>query len=317
MLIVSDAKLREHHQKRLTDTFPEHTFLFVDHFDQLTEGQKEKTEVLLTYGRSLSAQLFDQLPKLSWIQVLTAGLDQLPLQEMDQRGILLTNVRGLHAIQMAEYTIAMIINIVRRSFQFYELQKERRWDPTIRLDEAYGKTVGILGLGAIGLEIAKRAKAFGLKVIGLRKNPGPCPPEVDRLLTSGQEDILFQESDFVVILLPVTAETQNFVGQRLINQMKPDAYLINIARGAVLDEEALLEAVRQNKIGGAVLDVFKEEPLPSNHPFWTEEKIIITPHVAGRSPKYMQRAMDIFVENLTGYPDQSRMKNVIDLKRGY
>lgn len=124
MLIVSDAKLREHHQKRLTDTFPEHTFLFVDHFDQLTEGQKEKTEVLLTYGRSLSAQLFDQLPKLSWIQVLTAGLDQLPLQEMDHRGILLTNVRGLHAIQMAEYTIAMIINIVRRSFQFYELQKE-------------------------------------------------------------------------------------------------------------------------------------------------------------------------------------------------
>jgi phosphoglycerate dehydrogenase-like enzyme len=315
--IVSDANLREHHQERLKEAFPEHHFMFVESMDQLSKEQKEKVEVLLTYGRHLTDQLFDQMPQLKWIQALTAGLEKMPLKSLHERGILLTNVRGLHAIQMAEYTISMMINLVRRTFQFYELQKEKRWDPTVRLDEAYGKTVGILGLGAIGQEIAKRAKAFGLKVIGLRKHPAPCPPYVDRLLSSGEEDILFSESDFVVVLLPLTPETRNFIGAQQLAKMKEDAYLINIARGAVLDEAALLDAVRQGQIGGAVLDVFVEEPLPEDHPFWTEKKIIITPHVSGRSPRYMQRAMDIFVENLTHYPDLSKMKNVIDPTRGY
>lgn len=317
MKILASAKLRDRHQSRLRETFPHHQFTFLESMEQATREIKEETEVLVTYGRDLSPELLDHFPRLKWIQVLTAGLDKLPIAALEKRGILLTNVRGLHRIQMAEYTMAMILNLMRRTYTFYDLQKERRWDSTVRIDEAYGKTLGILGLGAIGEEIAQRAKAFGLKVIGLRKNPGPCPPYVDQLLSSGQEKELYAQSDFLVVLLPLTEETRHFISTEALDQMKESAYLINIARGPIVDEEALLEAVRQGKIAGAVLDVFAEEPLPADHPFWTEEKIIVTPHIAGRSPRYMERAMDIFVDNLNAYPDRARMKNVIDFKKGY
>lgn len=315
--ILSSVKLKDRHQNRLRETFPHYQFTFLESIEQATTREMEETEVLITYGRELTPALLDQFPRLKWIQVLTAGLDRLPIQALEERGILLTNVRGLHGIQMAEYTMAMILNLVRRTYQFYDLQKEKRWDNTVRIDEAYGKTLGILGLGAIGEAIAQRAKAFGLRVIGLRKTPGPCPPCVDQLLTSGQEKELYAQSDFLVVLLPLTEETRHFINGEAFNQMKEGAFLINIARGPIVDEQALLEAVRQGKIAGAVLDVFDEEPLPPDHPFWTEKNIIITPHIAGRSPRYMERAMDIFVENLKAYPDLSRMKNVIDYKRGY
>ncbi|GGK17104.1 hydroxyacid dehydrogenase [Caldalkalibacillus thermarum] len=317
MRIISSAKISPKHQERLQAAFPQHQFAFFDRMDQVTDEAKQKAEVLLTYGEDLTPELIDELPALKWIQVLSAGLEKMPFERIEERNILVTNARGIHGIQMAEYTMAMILTLVRRHYQFYDLQKERKWDRSVRVDEAYGKTVGILGLGAIGEEIAKRAKAFGMRVLAVRRSQAPCPDYVDQLLTMAEREILFKESDFVVVLLPLTPETEHAVGNTELDWMKPTAYLINIARGKVVDEEALLQAVRSDKIAGAVLDVFSEEPLPDHHPFWSEQNIIVTPHVSGRSPHYMRRALAIFEENLERYPDTEAMRNVIDVKRRY
>ncbi|MDQ0337951.1 phosphoglycerate dehydrogenase-like enzyme [Caldalkalibacillus uzonensis] len=317
MRIVSSAKISSKHQERLQSVFSQHQFTFFDRMDQVTAEAKQEAEVLLTYGEDLTPVLIDELPALKWIQVLSAGLEKMPFERIGERNILVTNARGIHGIQMAEYTMAMILTLVRRHYQLYDLQKERKWGRSVRVDEAYGKTIGILGLGAIGEEIAKRAKAFGMRVLAVRRSQAPCPGYVDQLLTMAEREILFRESDFVVALLPLTPETEHAVGHTELDWMKPSAYLINIARGKVVDEEALLQAVRSNKIAGAVLDVFSEEPLPDHHPFWSEKNIIVTPHVSGRSPHYMRRALAIFEENLKRYPDTEAMRNVIDVKRGY
>lgn len=316
MRIVSSAKLSEKHQIRLREGYPDHQFFFYSQPEEVEPEVQKEAEVLITYGK-VSSSFIEQMPKLKWIQVLSAGIERLPLGEIKERNILVTNARGIHGIQMAEYTLGMILNLVRRNYILYENQKQKKWDNRIRLDEAYGKTLGILGLGAIGTEIAKRAKAFGMKVIALRRNRGEVPQFVDELYSLEERMKLFEESDFLVVLLPVTPETIHFVGEEELAAMKNSAYLINIARGAIVDEQALIKSLQENRIAGAVLDVFVEEPLPEDHVLWTLPNVIITPHNAGSSPKYIERALEIFRHNLDAYPNKEKMRNVIDLDRGY
>lgn len=316
MRIVSSAKLSEKHQIRLREGYPDHQFFFYSQPEEVEPEVQKEAEVLITYGK-VSSSFIEQMPKLKWIQVLSAGIERLPLGEIKERNILVTNARGIHGIQMAEYTLGMILNLVRRNYILYENQKQKKWDNRIRLDEAYGKTLGILGLGAIGTEIAKRAKAFGMKVIALRRNRGEVPQFVDELYSLEERMKLFEESDFLVVLLPVTPETIHFVGEEELAAMKNSAYLINIARGAIVDEQALIKSLQENRIAGAVLDVFVEEPLPEDHVLWTLPNVIITPHNAGSSPKYIERALEIFFHNLDAYPNKEKMRNVIDLDRGY
>lgn len=317
MDIVSSAKISAKRQNQLQNKFPAHRFQFFEHMDHVTEAALAKADVLLTYGEDLTPAVVGKMPRLKWIQVLSAGMDAMPFDILKKRNILVTNARGIHGIQMAEYALGMILSLVRRSFHFYDLQKQRRWDRSVRVDEAYGKTLGIVGYGAIGSEMAKRAKAFGMHVIALKKNVDVHPQYVDELVSIEGKEKLFRQSDFIVVLLPLTPETKYFVGKEALQMMKPSAYLINMARGKVIDEEALLQQVKARKLAGAVLDVFSEEPLPEDHPFWQMENIMITPHMSGRSPQYMQRAMDIFLTNLTSFPDKERMVNVIDLDRKY
>lgn len=318
MNIVSTAKLSEKHQARLQEKYPQYHFSFFDQMEKVSAQSLQEVQILATYGEDLDATLVQKMPNLQWIHVLSAGLEKMPLQELHDRNILVTNARGIHGIQMAEYTLGMILNLVRKSYTFYDNHKQGIWDrTTIRLDEAYGKTVGILGLGSIGTEIAKRAKAFGMRVLALRRQTGETPEYVDKLVSYENKSELFSESDFLVVLLPVTPETVHFVGEIELQLMKKSAYLINIARGQIIDEQALIESLEQNIIAGAVLDVFDQEPLPAEHPFWNLANVILTPHISGRSPHYMSRALEIFEHNLTVYPEVTKLRNVIELERGY
>jgi phosphoglycerate dehydrogenase-like enzyme len=309
--------MNDKHQIKLQEAFPEYQFLFYENMESTPTNALNKVEILVTYGEDLTPNLIKQMPHLKWVQVLSAGLDLIPFEELAMRRVGVTNAKGIHRIPMAEYTIGMVLQLARKGYQFYDKQKEGTWDRSLRVDEAHGKTLGILGLGAIGGEIAKRAQAFGMKVLGLRRSEGEPPAYVDELIPLEEKEKLFSQSDYLVVLLPHTPQTTNFVGQKELSMMKPSAYLINIARGQVVDEEALLLSLKEKNIAGAVLDVFSEEPLPSEHPYWKSDRLIITPHVSGRSPYYMQRALEIFQGNLKKYPHIEGMANVIDLQKGY
>jgi phosphoglycerate dehydrogenase-like enzyme len=335
MVISFTAKISLRHQQNLKERFPLQTFHFFDKIEQMDIEDFKSTEVLVTYGEDLTPFYIDRLEKLQWIQVLSAGLDRMPFEALNKRNILVTNARGIHQIPMAEYTIGMILQLVRKGYELYDLQKEGIWDRSIRVGEAYGKTIGIVGLGAIGTEIAKRAKAFGMRVVGLKRDLGDytskdrssaedlqhvrtvLPEHVDEVVSYQEKEKLFTQSDFVVILLPLTPATNQLIGLNELQMMKSSAYLINIARGEVVKEEDLIHALREKMIAGAVLDVFEQEPLPPNHPFWGLDNVIITPHISARSPLYMQRALDIFCENIKAYPERETMTNMIDLIRGY
>lgn len=320
MNIVSTAKMSDKHQSKLMDSFPQHQFSFFNGMADTPVESLEKAQVLVTYGEDLTSEVVKKMSSLQWIQVLSAGLELMPFDALIERQVVVANARGIHQIPMAEYTMGMILQLARQGFEFYDLQKKSQWDRSLRVDEAYGKTLGILGIGAIGTEIAKRAKSFGMNVLGLRRSEvsqNSTMEYVDEIVSLENKEKLFRESDYIVVLLPITAETTHFVGAEELSMMKSSAYLINIARGQVINEEALLIALQDKKIAGAVLDVFKEEPLPSTHPFWQLKNLIITPHTSGRSPYYMQRALEIFHENLNKYPEVEDMKNVIKMEQGY
>lgn len=320
MRIVSTAKISSKHQMNLTNGFPSHSFSFNDQLHLTSKADLEQADILITYGEDVTSELISEMPQLKWVQVISAGLELIPFEILQERSILLTNARGIHRIPMSEYTLGMILQLARQHYAFYEQQKERNWDrTTLRIDEIYGRTLGIVGLGAIGGEIAKKAKAFGMNVLGLRRRAGDIAETeyIDEFIPVEEKQRIFREADYVVLLLPHTPETEHFVGADELALMKESAYLINIARGKIVDEAALVQALEQRKIAGAVLDVFQEEPLPTEHPFWHLDNVILTPHVSGRSPRYMERALEIFTHNLRHYPEQEDMQNVIPLSRGY
>jgi len=255
---------------------------------------------------------------LKWVQILSAGIDKLPFEIIGDEKIIITNARGIHYIPMSEYTIAVLLQIARKSNDIYLNQLNKKWDRTIRLSEINGATLGIVGLGSIGQGIAQAAKAFDMKVIGLNRD-GREVEHVDKVYKQSQLKDLLAESDYVVVIVPLTDGTYHLIGEEELKAMKKTAYIINIARGDVIDEKALIDVLKNKEIAGAVLDVFTQEPLPSESPLWTLENCIITPHMSGRSPKYMQRVLEIFKFNMDLYLEGkiTAMKNLIDIKRKY
>ena len=220
--------------------------------------------------------------------MLRVGLDGVPLTEIFKRGIILTNAHGIHKNMMAEYAIAAMINLSRNWHLVFKNQLKARWDRSVPQGEINGAIVGILGLGSIGKEIAKRAKFFGMKVLGTKSNPQPVA-DVDEVYGSEQMAEVFKQSDYIINLLPLTTETRGLIGQKYFKLMKPTASFINIGRGATVNEADLIKALKEKQFYTAVLDVFEEEPLPSDHPLWKLENVILTPHFSGSSSKYLDK----------------------------
>lgn len=242
---------------------------------------------------------------LRWLQTAGAGIDRLPLETIRDKGIWLTNASGVHPYPISESVFAMLLAFTRRLHRSIRNQTERKWEKSPGMGEAHGRTMLILGVGEIGREVAKIAKAFGMTVLGVRRSGEPVEP-VERMATFAGMRELLAESDYIVNCLPLTEETRRIIGPDSFRAMKPQAFYINIGRGGTTDTEALVEALREGRIAGAGLDVFEQEPLPADHPLWGFENVILTPHHTGETTEYNRRVVDIFLANFAAYVEGSK-----------
>lgn len=276
----------------------------------------------------------EQAPNLRWIQFHSAGIDQVLSHPIFDK-VLVTTTSGIHAPNMAEYVLMMMLAWSHRLRGILEYQKHAEW-PKNRWDlfaptELRYATIGIIGYGSIGREVARMSRAFGMRVLAMKRDifdtldvgwqlPGVGDEEsssVDRLYAPDELRALLAESDYVVIAAPLTDQTRGMFGADELHRMKPNAVLINISRGPIIKEDALIEALREGAIAGAILDVFDQEPLPADNPLWTLPNVIISPHVSGFSHEYDERAMTLFAANLGRYLENDRLVNVVDPLRGY
>lgn len=276
-----------------------------------------RTEILITLFAWPDAELIRLASNLKWIQALTAGVDFFPLEEIKQQDIILTCGRGIHKIYMAEYAIGAMINLARNLHLMFRNQLKGNWDRSIAQDEIYGRTAGIIGLGSIGQEIARKASILGMRVIGVKNTPRPLE-WVDRVYGPMEMGEVFKQSDYVINLLPDTQSTRGLIDKTLFALMNKSACFINLGRGSTVNQADLIDALRKKTIRAAVSDVYEKEPLPANSPLWELENVILTPHIAGASPQYLDRAMEIIRHNLNVYLSRAgQMINVVDLTKGY
>lgn len=312
MKVLSSIRMGEDRVEKLLAVQPQAEIVQVKEFSEADQ----EAETLLTYGWDIKKETLDLFPRLRWIQTLSAGIDALPLGKLADKGVILTNVKGAHKIQMAEHVIWSILMLLRQGFTFVQQQEKKVFSAKPKIDEMYGKTVCIVGAGTIGKEIAKRCSVFGMTVYGVSRR-GEQDPAFSKVVTIDNMPEILKVSDIVVVVLPLTPETRNLINADFISKMKDGAILINAARGQVADEDALLKALADKKIGAAALDVFVREPLSEDSPFWSLDNVFITPHIGGRTVQASERMWEVFARNLAIYPDQSKMMNIIDLSAGY
>jgi phosphoglycerate dehydrogenase-like enzyme len=255
------------------------------------------------------------MPRLRWIQSTTAGMEQWLAAPDLREDIVLTCARGAHRVQMPENILGALFFLTKPLAFFALEQRESRW--TRRVSEPLaGKTLGILGLGAVGQELARKAEALEIRVIGTKRTPAPLP-HIAKVYPTEATDEVLGASDFVLLLLPATPDTENFMNAARLRAMKKSAYLLNFARGALIVDNDLIAAVRAKTIAGAVLDVFRQEPLPSTHPFWTTPGITIFPHVGGGHPARDLGVAEVFVANAQRFLAGERLPTTVDRALGY
>jgi D-2-hydroxyacid dehydrogenase (NADP+) len=276
-----------------------------------------EAEVLYGYIHHFPKDLPKRISRLKWIQSMTAGIDRLP-DEIMKSPIRITNTSGIHGTSIGEVVLEMMLMFIKDAPACFQMKQNREWK-RYKQRLLKDQTAGIIGLGMIGREIARLCKAFDMKVIGMRRSGGPeyVIPEVDRVFLREQLPELLSASDFVILALPLTEETRNMIGEKELHWMKPGAYLINVARGAIVDEVALVRALDERWIAGAGLDVFVKEPLPPESRFYGLPNVIFSPHISGDMPDYEWRATDIFCENLRRYLAGEPFLHEVDKEKGY
>lgn len=315
-MILFSAKISSKHQERLKVNYPKQDFMFCENQTALEQHISE-AEIVVTFGRDLSAKLIEQAHQLKWIMVMSAGLEDLPFKEIKKKGILVTNTRGIHKVQMAEYAISMLLQVYRQGKVIMKNEQEHIWDKSVRMQEITNKTLIVVGTGAIGQEVARLATAFRMKTIGVSRSGRPVE-FFDENYKQDEISLLLPEADFVVSVLPSTDETKGFFTYEHFRLLPEHAVFLNMGRGNVVSTEDLLKVIQNKEIAHVVLDVFEEEPLPEDHAFWQAENITITPHISGLSPYYMVRALEIFEPNLDTYlTGKGAYMNEIDPTRGY
>ena len=290
------------------------------------------TEVLYTFN--VPDDTLELAPHVRWVQLHSAGVDHLldsPLMDSD---VAITTSSGIHATPIAEYVMASMLAHRWRVPFWTHCQREAQW-PSGRWDlyarpELRDSTLGIVGYGSIGREVGRLGRAFGMRILALRSSPqrpgsGYSPPGTgdpegtipERIYTPGELHEMLAECDYVVVALPLTPQTRHMIGAAELRATKPGAYLVNIARGGIVDEEALVPALEEGWIAGAGLDVFEQEPLPPDSPLWGLSDALISPHVAGFTPRYDERAATLFAENLARYLAGRPLLNLVDKSKGY
>jgi phosphoglycerate dehydrogenase-like enzyme len=280
----------------------------------------DDVEVLLR-GWSLGGDPLDRLvgraPKLRWIHSVSVGVESVLTPCVRLRGLTVSNAHGVFDRPIAEYAMTMILAVCRRLPQLLELQRERTWQP-LEAQEMGGVTIGLVGLGGIGSEVAKLARPFGSRVVAIRRRANAEPIEGVEVL-GGIEALpaLMAMSDFIVLALPLTPETERLINDESLDAAKPGSWIINVARGGLIDEVAMLRALRSGYLGGAVLDTFREEPLPETSPFYRLSNCIVTPHTSWSSAAVLSRTFEVFCDNLRRYRAGEPLQHVVDPAQGY
>jgi phosphoglycerate dehydrogenase-like enzyme len=259
----------------------------------------------------------DRMTRLRWVQQAGAGADWLAdAHAFRDSKVALTSASGVTAIPIAEHVLALMLVLSRRIHRFVQAQRDREWVRRGRLGELEGATVGIVGVGTIGEKTAEKCRGIGMRVLGLRRDVSRASPHVERMFGPAELHALLAESDWVVLTCSLTPATRGLIGEDALSRMKRTAYLINVARGAVVDEAALVRALEEGRIAGAGLDVFETEPLPADSPLWAMRNVVLTPHFAGATPHYGDRLVDIFLDNLARFLRDEPLRNLVD-KRNF
>lgn len=276
----------------------------------------KQVEILITYGFDVTKENLDLMPSLKWVQVFQTGVEHVPIEELEKRGILLTNVKGIYGTPMSEYVMSMILYYTREMGRFVREKQQHIWNRKELVDEAYGKTIAIFGAGTIGTAIAEKAKLFGMHVIGVNTS-GKLRPQFDEMVTLDNKEKALKKGDFIVLLLPETKETFHCIGRNELRQMKQSAYLINIGRGGLVDTNNLIEELHRKTIQGVALDVFEEDPLPKNHPLWEMDNVFITPHLSAKTIHFFDRCIEKFKVNFERYQKEEMMIDEVKAEKGY
>ncbi len=325
----------------LPSTFPAEAFAEQAHFELATTADELRRAVRdadVLYSWSVPPDVPAETPRLRWVQLPSAGADHLHGTPIWNSAILITSSAGIHAVPMAEHGMAMLLALVRQIPAIIRAQDQSNWDHDLgqQVGELRGRTMGILGWGKIGGALAHLAEAFGMRTIGTRysvsvphgvqptaqpySDPPWLEPEdlpADIVYPAAQTDDVFAQSDVIVSVLPLTDETRHAIGERQFNLVPRGAIFLNLGRGAVVDEAALIRALHAGRLTGAGLDVFESEPLPRSSPLWRMHNVIISPHVGGNSDRTAERAAHLFAVNLSRYLSGQPLLNVVSRERGY
>jgi phosphoglycerate dehydrogenase-like enzyme len=315
--VVLPRFLLDGHRPEIDSATDGRAVLIADDDPALGEGTPAGLEVVVT---GIDQETFERLitdGDVRWVHSISAGVEHLPLDAMAEREILLTNSAGAYASAMAEYTVAGMIMLSRNLHSWLEGQRERRWLEADSFEASLlrGKRLGIVGYGAVGRELAVAARALGMEVWATKRSPLFLSGEpLDRLLPSDAIHELLAASDFVALSASLNSSTLHLIGERELAAMKPSAVLVNVARGGLIDEVALVHALKEGAIRGAMLDVTTEEPLPPESDLWTAPNLLITPHISGNAPESWGWEVEFFCANLRLYLDGSpdRMGNLVD-----
>jgi phosphoglycerate dehydrogenase-like enzyme len=339
---ILSARYRGRDLERIREAAPDARIVMISS-EGHADGSLDDVEVLLR--GFLTAETFDRVvaraPSLRWVHSASAGVERVLTPLSRERDLVITNARGVFSRPIAEYVLLMILAVSRRLPQLLELQRERTWQP-LEGAELRDVTIGIVGLGSIGRAVAALASPFGCRIIALRRRAGDGPTtssaagastgdvvaldgdeppraemRIDRVLGPEGLPELLAESDFVVLAAPLTPETENLIDEEALGRFKPGAWLINVARGRLVDERALLRALEDGPLGGAILDTFRDEPLSASSPFYDRPNVIVTPHTSWSSGRVLDRSVELFCANLRRYASGEPLLNVVDPAAGY
>lgn len=275
-------------------------------------------EVIVGWKKGLEEQCLQPNSNLRWLQSWSAGVNSMPLEALAKQKIYLTSANGVHAFPISETIFALMLALTRNIHTYVRNQASKTWHHANLKLEIHQKTIGIIGVGAIGQETAKIAKAFGMTVLGVRQSGKPTE-FVDEMYTMDNLQTILPRCDYVVTTLPLTKETYHLFGYEQFKQMKSSSFFINIGRGEIAIEEELIQALQEQQIAGAGLDVFEKEPLQEDSPLWQMKNVIITPHTSGSTEHYDKRVIeDILIPNLKKYIEgQHPSINLVDYRKGY
>jgi phosphoglycerate dehydrogenase-like enzyme len=308
---------------RLQQEFPQ---LNIVNLPDYTRVDQEIVDAEIVIAWSIKPEQITAAKRLRWIHSPAAAVHQLMFPELIHSEIVLTNAREVHGPVVAEHVMALVFALAKKIPASVRLQQKHiwgqqiLWDEVPRIREVAGATLGIIGLGSIGRPTVKNAKAMGMKVIAAREHPEKGSEGADVVIgMAGMAQVhqLFSEADYIVLAAPVTDSTRSIANAERLALMKPDACLINVGRGPLVDEAALATALREKKIGGAALDVFPKEPLAADSPLWDVPNLLITPHTAALTAKLWERHYALFSENLRRYLNGDSLLAVVDKDKGY